>query len=230
MRIAGEKANIIVNPDQYLGLIEIQDKLEMILQPIQHSSLTARLNTFASTFHFAFGSASDREVAIASWASVLADYPEWALKQALEDVLISYHPDKKRVLTPAIVIERVRYYLGGCFDLQKKVRRVFRDGVIFKSYNEYLKWKESENNKAIDQERARQEAVKKVKQVVKKQNDKVEFEKQEAVKKEIAIRRKQKQDIEKAAKILKNNKQLNRLWQEYKIIAEEYINDLSTQS
>lgn len=227
MQTAEIKPEVIVTPEQNKGLRAIERSLEGILQPISHNSLTARLNTFASTFHFAFGSAADREVAIASWANVLADYPEWAIKQALEDVLVGYNPEKQRVLTPSIVIERVKYYLGDCYDLQGRVRRIFRDGKVFESLKEYTAWKAQEKEGDLEKQRNRQTTLSEINEQHEKLAKEISEQKEIAVKNKLIERARQVEELKKAARILKNEKRLDELYSEFKIILEQHEKDLN---
>lgn len=72
------------------------------VRPIEAGQLMNRLRSFASTFHFAFGDANNREVAIAMWGKALSGFSEVAVKSALDTLTGEFTGG---ILVPGMAVE-----------------------------------------------------------------------------------------------------------------------------
>jgi len=184
-----------------------------ILKPIERQNLSSRMAVFVSIFHFAFGDKKDRDVAIASWVNDLSEFPEWAIKQGLEDFRTSYKGEG--VLTVGMVIDRIRYYLGDAFKMRDKIKMIFREGLIFTTQEEYAEYKNKKHEK-IKQSRVQREGslqkLSKIKADLNADNEKKYNEGQKIIEKMKADQLAEWQSQRESMKIFKEkNRQINRL-------------------
>ncbi len=212
----GEKAELEAFIDSHEQLPEL---------PIDKTQLMNRLRSFASTFHFAFGDASNRDLAIAMWCRALGDYPERAIKMALDEVTATYKGSPP--LVPGLVIAAIEKYLKTpALNPKRNYKKALQAAVLFhdqRGKEEYIAEKEAETKANARSKAAFVASLDEKSQQRKlwEQNDQRRLE--EEKKKDATQKKEQINKMKAVAKNLSDNKRAYELIKELEQITNSQI-------
>ena len=215
-----KKKELIIKPDEISGIEHAIEILEELKKPIEKNKLKTEILKFQSVCHFAFGDQSDREIAMSVWAEELINYPGWAIKYALKKVRREY--TGKGTITIGRVVEIIDYITGDHFKLKNKLEFLIREGKVFRSHDEYMKFveerKEFQRKKIYEEEEAKKQNEEAWKELRRQQQENIEKEKRELEEKKRLMEereKKQKESMRLALDLLSENKNLHDLYKEF---------------